>query len=89
MSVTPEVKKEIIEKFKSHDGDTGSSEVQIAILSERIKNLTQHFKDHKKDHSSRRGLIMLVNQRRRLLGNLRKLDVSRYQKIVKDLGIRG
>lgn len=89
MSVNPEVKKEIIKKYKHHDADTGSSEVQIAILSTRINNLTEHFKTHEKDHSSRRGLIMLVNQRRRLLGNLKKRNVARYQKIIKELEIRG
>lgn len=89
MSVTPEVKTEIIKKFKQHDSDTGSSEVQIAILSTRISNLTEHFKTHEKDHSSRRGLIKLVNQRRRLLGNLKKKDIKRYSKVIKDLEIRG
>lgn len=89
MSVTPEVKTGIIKKFKQHDSDTGSSEVQIAILSTRINNLTEHFKIHEKDHSSRRGLIKLVNQRRRLLGNLKKKDIKRYGKIIKELEIRG
>lgn len=88
MSVTPEIKQKIIGKFKIHDNDTGSSQVQIAILSERIKNLTEHFKEHKKDHSSRRGLIMLVNQRRRLLETLKRKNLGGYQKIIKELGIR-
>lgn len=89
MSVTADAKKEIIAKFKTHAGDTGSSEVQIALLSKRIENLTDHFKQHVKDHSSRRGLIMLVNQRRRLLGFLKKKDPKGYAKIISDLGIRG
>lgn len=89
MSVTAEVKHEIINKFKTHEGDTGSSEVQIAILSKRIENLTEHFKQHVKDHSSRRGLIMLVNQRRRLLSFLKKKNPKGYSTIIANLGIRG
>ena len=81
-------KKEIIEKFKTHDTDTGSSEVQIALLSERITYLTDHFKTHKKDHHSRRGLLKLVSQRRRLLDYVRAKDVERYRKIISELGIR-
>jgi len=88
MSVTPEVKKELISKYKTNEKDTGSPEVQIAILSTRIVNLTGHFKTHSKDHSSRRGLIKLVNQRRRLLGYLKKHKLASYQKIIADLGIK-
>jgi small subunit ribosomal protein S15 len=83
-----EVKKEIIDRFKLHDKDTGSPEVQVAILSNRINYLTEHFKTHKKDHHSRRGLLKLVGQRRRLLNYLRKTDVQRYQNIIKELGLR-
>jgi small subunit ribosomal protein S15 len=84
----PEHKKEIIENFQTHGTDTGSPEVQIALLSSRIGYLTEHFKIHKKDHSSRRGLLKLVGQRRRLLDYLRNRDVERYRKIIKELGIR-
>jgi len=86
--LNPEVKKEIIDRFKQHDKDTGSPEVQVAILSNRINYLTEHFKTHKKDHHSRRGLLKLVGQRRRLLNYLRKTDVQRYQSIIKELGLR-
>lgn len=88
MVLTAENKKEIISKFKLHDNDTGSPEVQIALLSNRIKYLTDHFKVHKKDHHSRRGLLKLVGQRRRLLNYLKKIDVERYRIIIKELGIR-
>ncbi len=88
MVLTPEAKKEIIEKFKTHERDTGSPEVQIALLTNRIKYLTEHFKVHKKDHHSRRGLLKLVGQRRRLLNYLKKKDVERYRKVIKELGIR-
>lgn len=83
-----ERKQEIIEKFKLHEGDTGSPEVQIALLSERITYLTDHFRTHKKDHHSRRGLLKIVGQRRRLLDYLKKKDVERYRTIIKELGIR-
>jgi small subunit ribosomal protein S15 len=86
--LNPEAKKEIIDRFKLHDKDTGSPEVQVAILSNRINYLTEHFKTHKKDHHSRRGLLKLVGQRRRLLNYLRKADVQRYQTIIKELGLR-
>jgi len=86
--LTAENKKEIIDKFKLHDNDTGSPEVQIALLSNRIKYLTDHFKVHKKDHHSRRGLLKLVGQRRRLLNYLKKTNVERYRMIIKELGIR-
>ncbi|HKK00554.1 MAG TPA: 30S ribosomal protein S15 [Desulfuromonadales bacterium] len=83
-----ENKKEIIDRFKTHEGDTGSPEVQIALLSGRIVYLTEHFRTHKKDHHSRRGLLKIVGQRRRLLDYLKKKDVSRYQNVIKELGIR-
>jgi small subunit ribosomal protein S15 len=86
--LTTEVKKEIIEKFKVHGKDTGSSEVQIALLSNRISYLTEHFKIHKKDHHSRRGLLKLVGQRRKLLNYLKKSSMQKYQQIIKELGIR-
>ena len=88
MVLTTETKKEIIDKFKIHGKDTGSPEVQIALLSNRITYLTEHFKTHKKDHHSRRGLLKLVGQRRKLLNYLKKLDINRYQQIIKELGIR-
>ena len=88
MSIEPSTKKEIIEKFKLHDSDTGSPEVQIAILTERIKNLTEHFKVHKKDHHSRRGLLILVGKRRRLLDYLKRKNVERYKKILEALNLR-
>lgn len=88
MSITVERKRQIIEDFKLHDTDTGSPEVQIAILSERIGNLTEHFKAHKKDHHSRRGLLMMVNQRRRLLDYLKAHEIERYRSIISRLGLR-
>ena len=81
-------KKEIIEKFKTHDTDTGSSEVQIALLSDRISYLTDHFQSHKKDHHSRRGLLKMVGQRRSLLKYLKNKDINRYRTLIKELGIR-
>jgi small subunit ribosomal protein S15 len=81
-------KQEIIEKFKKHESDTGSPEVQIALLSERITYLTEHFRTHAKDHHSRRGLLKLVGQRRRLLDYLKGKDVEGYRTIIKALGIR-
>ncbi|MDY0300053.1 MAG: 30S ribosomal protein S15 [Trichlorobacter sp.] len=83
-----EKKREIINNFKTHEGDTGSPEVQVAILTERIIYLTDHFKTHKKDHHSRRGLLKLVGQRRRLLDYLKAKDVSRYRTLIERLGIR-
>jgi small subunit ribosomal protein S15 len=83
-----EKKKTIIEKYRIHESDTGSPEVQIALLSERIGYLTEHFKIHKKDHHSRRGLLKLVGQRRRLLDYLRAKNVERYKTIIAGLGIR-
>ncbi len=88
MVLTPEAKREIIDRFKLNEKDTGSSEVQIALLSSRINYLTEHFNVHKKDHHSRRGLLKLVGQRRRLLQYLKKKDVERYQNVIKELGIR-
>jgi small subunit ribosomal protein S15 len=86
--LTTDAKKEIIGKYKLHGKDTGSPEVQIALLSNRITYLTEHFKIHKKDHHSRRGLLKLVGQRRKLLNYLKRTDIVRYQQIIKDLGIR-
>jgi small subunit ribosomal protein S15 len=86
--LTPEDKNALIIKFQRKEGDTGSPEVQIALLSERIKYLTEHFKVHAKDHHSRRGLLKLVGQRRRLLNYLRRKDVERYRAVIKELGIR-
>ncbi len=88
MTLKIEEKKEIIEKFNLHDTDTGSPEVQIALLSARITYLTEHFKVHKKDHHSRRGLLKLVGQRRRLLSYLKNVNIDRYRSIIKELGIR-
>jgi len=84
----PEEKKAIIEKYRIHQNDTGSPEVQIAILTERINGLTEHLKEHKKDHHSRRGLLKMVGQRRRLLNYLRDKDIERYRTIVEKLGLR-
>ncbi|MBI5827116.1 MAG: 30S ribosomal protein S15 [Deltaproteobacteria bacterium] len=83
-----EKKKEIINTFKSHEGDTGSPEVQIALLSERINSLSGHFKTHKSDHHSRRGLLKMVGSRRRLLDYVKGKDVERYKSIVERLGLR-
>ena len=81
-------KSSIIDKFKTGEGDTGSPEVQIALMSERINQLTEHFKTHKKDHHSRRGLLMLVGRRRRMLDYVKSIDVERYRKIIADQGLR-
>lgn len=83
-----ELKQEIISKHQLHEGDTGSPEVQIAILTERINHLNDHLKIHKKDHHSRRGLLMMVGQRRGLLNYLQKIDISRYRAIIEKLNIR-
>lgn len=88
MPLVKEQKDPIIAGFRTHDTDTGSSEVQIALLSTRISELTEHFKTHKKDHHSRRGLLKIVGQRRRLLDYLRSRDYARYQQIIARLGIR-
>lgn len=88
MALTKADKEQIIEKFGESGTDTGKTEVQIAILTERIKYLTEHLKTHKKDHHSRRGLLKLVGQRRRLLRYLTKVDIMRYRKVIADLGLR-
>ena len=88
MSITTERKAEVMTQFARTKGDTGSPEVQVAILSERINNLTEHFKTHAKDTHSRRGLIKLINTRRTLLDYLRKRDTGRYEAIIKTLGLR-
>ena len=88
VTLVPEKKKELIENYKTHPTDTGSPEVQIAILSERISYLTEHFKAHIKDHHSRRGLLQLVGQRRHLLDYLKGKDVERYRTLIQRLGIR-
>jgi small subunit ribosomal protein S15 len=88
MSLTKERKKEVIGTYKKHEADTGSPEVQIALLTERINTLTEHFKTHKKDHHSRRGLLKLVGQRRRQLDYLKQKDIERYREIITKLGIR-
>ena len=81
-------KSSLIEKYKTHEGDTGSPEVQIALMSERITYLTEHFKTHKKDHHSRRGLLKLVSQRRRQLDYLKKIDIERYRSLIGRLNLR-
>ncbi len=86
--ITGDRKKEIIEEFRRAGTDTGSPEVQVALLSARINELTAHFADHKKDHHSRRGLLRMVNQRRKLLDYLKKTDPSRYQDLISRLGLR-
>ena len=88
MSLTQEKKQQLIEKFGRADGDTGSAEVQIALLTERINELTEHLRSHTKDHHSRRGLLMLVGKRRRLLRYLERADLDRYRQVVSDLGLR-
>ncbi len=88
MAQTAIKKNEIIEKFKTHGSDTGSSEVQIALITDRIQYLTDHFKTHKKDHHSRTGLLKLVGQRRSLLDYLKKKDINKYRTLIVELGIR-
>jgi small subunit ribosomal protein S15 len=88
VTLSKEQKQGIISKFKTHEGDSGSPEVQIALLTEKILYLTEHFKTHKRDHASRRGLLRMVGQRRRLLDYLKATKVDRYRKVVKDLGLR-
>ena len=88
MALNTEKKQEIIDRYRVHDADTGSPEVQVAILSERISYLTDHFKVHAKDHHSRRGLIKLVGQRRRLLNYLKDKDIERYRALIEQLGLR-
>ncbi|MBO6506247.1 MAG: 30S ribosomal protein S15 [Kordiimonadaceae bacterium] len=88
MSITAEKKQELIKEYATQEGDTGSPEVQVAILSSRIATLTEHFKDHKKDNHSRRGLIKMVNQRRKLLDYLKGKDAERYKSLISRLGLR-
>lgn len=88
MALIKERKAEIISDHKTHEGDTGSPEVQIALLTTRINQLTDHLKEHKKDHHSRRGLLMMVGQRRRLLNYLAKTEINRYRAIISKLGLR-
>ncbi len=88
MSITHEKKAELIKEYAIKEGDTGSPEVQVAVLTERIKNLTEHMKDHKKDFISRRGLLIMVGQRRRLLDYVKSKDVARYETLIKRLGLR-
>ena len=88
MALTKDKKTALIGSYRTHDADTGSPEVQVAILSERIAYLTEHFKSHAKDHHSRRGLLKLVGQRRRLLDYLKSKDLNRYRKLIEGLGIR-
>ena len=88
MALTKDQKESLIGNYRTHDSDTGSPEVQVAILSERINYLTEHFKSHAKDHHSRRGLLKLVGQRRRLLDYLKSKDANRYAELIKRLGIR-
>ena len=88
MSLTVDAKKEIVGRFGKTEADTGSTEVQIALLTARINELTQHLREHKKDHHSRRGLLMLVGKRRRLLNYLQKRNLERYRELIKELGLR-
>ncbi|WP_028986603.1 30S ribosomal protein S15 [Thermicanus aegyptius] len=88
MALTPERKQEIIQEFKIHEGDTGSPEVQIAILTEKINYLNEHLRVHTKDHHSRRGLLKMVGHRRNLLNYLRKSDITRYRNLIEKLGLR-
>ena len=88
MVLTTEDKKELIERYKLHESDTGSPEVQVGLLTHRISYLTEHLKIHKKDHHSRRGLLMLVGRRRRLLNYVKNKDVKRYRAIIENLGLR-
>ena len=88
MALAGEAKKKVISEFRIHKTDSGSPEVQVAVLSRRIAELTEHFKSHAKDHHSRRGLLLLVGQRRRLLGYLQKVDINRYRSLIERLGLR-
>ena len=88
MTLTKEAKQDLIQKFGRKDNDTGSPEVQVALLTARINELTEHLREHTKDHHSRRGLLMLVGQRRRLLAYLSRSDVERYRGLVQELGLR-
>ncbi len=88
MALDPAVKQQIIKEYATHEGDTGSPEVQIAVLSRRIKDLTEHLKDHKHDHHTRRGLMAMVGRRRRMLGYLKDTDIERYRSLIERLGLR-
>jgi len=88
VSITQERKQELIKEYATNEGDTGSPEVQVAVLSERIKNLTEHLKEHKKDFHSRRGLLIMVGQRRSLLDYVKRKDVKRYESLIQRLGLR-
>ncbi len=88
MSLAVERKREIVDRFGRSEADTGSTEVQVALLTERINHLTEHLREHKKDHHSRRGLLMLVGQRRRLLDYLQRRDLERYRGLIQELGLR-
>ncbi|CAO81325.1 MAG TPA: 30S ribosomal protein S15 [Candidatus Cloacimonas acidaminovorans] len=88
MPLKPEAKQAIMAEFKLHESDTGSPEVQVALLTQRIKDITEHLKEHPKDFSTRRGLLKLIGQRRRLLDYLKKKDITRYRNLIKTLGIR-
>jgi small subunit ribosomal protein S15 len=89
MPLEKDVKAAIVEEYKRGDADTGSTEVQVALLTQRIRDLTEHLKIHKKDHHTRRGLLQLVGQRRRLTNYLKKTDIERYRALIAKLGIRG
>jgi small subunit ribosomal protein S15 len=88
MALEADVKKANIEKYATHPGDTGSPEVQVALITQRVTDLTEHLKEHKHDHHSRRGLFLLVGQRRRLLGYLQRVDIERYRALIARLGLR-
>jgi small subunit ribosomal protein S15 len=88
MALDAQVKQEIIEEYATHPGDTGSPEVQVAVLTRRINDLNEHLKEHKHDHHSRRGLLLMVGQRRRLLGYLSNVDIARYRALIERLGLR-
>jgi small subunit ribosomal protein S15 len=88
LALVKEDKKKVIEKFKTHENDTGSSEVQVAILTKKINRLNEHLKENKKDHHSRRGLVIMVGKRKRLLGYLKNNDIAKYKKIIEELGLR-
>ena len=88
MALDPQVKTQIIEEYATKPGDTGSPEVQVAVMTRRIIDLTEHLKDHKHDHHSRRGLLLIVGKRRRLLGYLQRVDINRYRKLIERLGLR-
>ena len=88
MALDPSIKKQIIDEYATGPGDTGSPEVQIAVLSRRILDLTEHLKEHQHDHHSRRGLLLLVGQRRRLLDYLKKVDIARYRTLIERIGLR-